>query len=150
MHSPTLEFINGQFKTWEHVNRKCDHGTNFYLRDICQPFGKPNLPFDTSCIKNCFEKQLLALTNKRPEPNNPIDFRVADWDFVKSTVQSQIFIYLNDSVGYKLVDSTNAFSASDVQFQVEIAGTMTEKIQTMTNSNHLLLVENNPEYFFGR
>jgi len=89
------------------------------------------------------------LTYKKPEPNNPINFRVVDWKFVQSTVRSQIFSYLNDGVSYKLVDPTNAFSASGAQYQEEIAGTMTENIRTMTNSNDLLLVENNPEYFFG-
>jgi hypothetical protein len=149
MQSSTLDFIDGQLKVWEHVNGKCDHGTTFYLRDMRQPFGKPNLLFDPSSIKICFEKQLFALTNKKPEPNNPINFRVVDWKFVQSTVRSQIFSYLNDGVSYKLVDPTNAFSASGAQFQEEIAGTMTENIRTMTNSNDLLLVENNPEYFFG-
>ena len=149
MQPVTLDFIRGQLEVWQYVNRKCDHGTTFYLRDMQKPFGKPNLPFDGTCIKACFKKQLSALTSKTLQTDNPISFRVIDWKFVQNEFLVQLFSYLNDSAGYKLVDATNAFGLSSSEFQQEIAATATENIRTLASSKELFLVENNPEYFDG-
>lgn len=149
MQSISLQYIDGQLKAWEYVNGKRDHGTTFYLRDMSKPFGSPNLPVDLSCIQECFQKQLSVLSRHKADVDNPICFSKVDWPFVEAALQRNLFGYLNDNVGYKLHDPTEAFNASGVSFQQSIAIETARQIRSVTQANSLFRVDNNPEYFSG-
>lgn len=147
-----LANVAGQLKAFELVNMKCDGGLQFYIRNMRLPFHSHDEPFDGSSIRACYELQFLThmkRNGKDVASKMQCDYRAADWELVKTALRTQLFQYVNDSPGYKLVDSTDAFSSASDEFRKSVASGIAESLRKATAAHTIQIVYNTTEYFMG-
>jgi hypothetical protein len=149
---PTLAYINGQLRAFGYVNRKCNYGIEYYLRDMSDSFIGQDLDINEGCINSTFENQLLRLVPSGT-PKHVIDldlnYTLVEWDVVENALHKWLFKYVNDTVGHRIEDPTNAFEASDPKFQRSIANELANQIKMVTQAKQMQTVSNSSDYFDG-
>ena len=148
----SIAYINGQLQAYSRVNGKTNEGFEFYFRDMKQPLYGWDLGYVDTSIQTCFEKQQLELLNryKKPVPDDlNITYRESSWEQLFEQLDSQLFKFLNDDVGYRLEDRGNNFNLSDEGYRKSVSQGLADDIQSITNANSILLADVPHEYFQG-
>ena len=137
------------------MNCKVDHALDYYIRDMQTPHLGLGLPFESNCIRSCFEKQLNAKNNSYastgPEDDKEVvaQYQDSNWDAVLVALTKWLYLYLNDSDGLQLKDPTAAFTLTDPENQTCFAEQFQQEMKALIGEATIQLAVNENGRFFG-